>query len=35
MAKTFDFKDEDEGFFSTGHIIIMTFVALLVVLFGK
>lgn len=35
MAQTFDFKDDDEGFFSTGQIIILTFIILLIVLFGK
>lgn len=35
MAGTYDFSDEDEGFFSTSHIIIMTFVILLLLLFGN
>ena len=32
MAETYDFVDEDEGFLSTGHIIILTFVILILLL---
>lgn len=32
MAETYDFVDEDEGFLSTGNIIILTFVVLILLL---
>lgn len=35
MANNVDFKDEDEGLFSTTNLIVLTFVILLIILVGN